>query len=149
MGKLKIEPELIVRAKFKEYTDTLPTEEDVKEFVREMVRSVEKELQRRIDELEALYQAIVDKATSITVAAPSFSISAVCADPMAPVASTAVIASTVASVKVLKAEITNITGQFTQLTGQITSLGLPLPAPVTALESLISSATSALNIIPI
>lgn len=148
MAQLGIDPELIIKTQFKEYTDTLP-EEEKDSFIDEMKESIGEQLQLQIDKAEELLTSVQDGCNNLISGAPSWMISAVTADPMAPVASAGTIASTVGAVKAAKSTIGIIGCNLSALLGMLACWRIPVPAPVTAAAALINTASAALNAIPI
>ena len=92
MGKLGIDPKMVIRATCKDYLATLPKEE-ADSYVDDMEQSVGDSIQQKIDEAETWLEAAETSGTNAIEASTSLGVQAVCADPMAGVASAGVIAS--------------------------------------------------------
>lgn len=164
MAELGITTDLVIDIKTKDYQDSLePSEEDSEEvkedkkqkkekFKKEIKEACEKAIQQKIDEAEALYQSIkttckntISNAAIWSVQIPAISVP----DPTAPKAGAASMAALKTSIAIAKANVTEASSKLTLLTGIIEGFGIPLPAPVSQISSLISQANSAINAIPL
>ena len=138
MGKLGIDPKMVIRATCKKYIDTLPTDQ-AEAYVEEM-RSAEAETWLTAAETSA--QNAIDACTTLAV-------QAVCADPMAGVASAGVIASAKSGAATAKATVATGNAAVQQVIRIVGGFMLPLPAPVTAAAQLLNSADKALSALPL
>lgn len=141
MGKLGIDPKMVIRATCKKYIDTLPTDQ-AEAYVEEMRSAVGEAIQQKIDEAETSAQNAIDACTTLAV-------QAVCADPMAGVASAGVIASAKSGAATAKATVATGNAAVQQVIRIVGGFMLPLPAPVTAAAQLLNSADKALSALPL
>ena len=142
MGKLGIDPKMVIRATCKDYLATLP-EEEANSYVDDMEQSVGDSIQQKIDE------AAETSGTNAIEASTSLGVQAVCADPMAGVASTGVIASAKSGAATAKAQVATGNAAIQQVIRIVGGFMLPLPAPVTAAAQTLAAADAALSAIPV
>lgn len=148
MGKLGIDPKMVIRATCKKYIDTLPTDQ-AEAYVEEMQSSVGDAIQQKIDEAETWLTAAETSAQNAIDACTTLAVQAVCADPMAGVASAGVIASAKSGAATAKATVATGNAAVQQVTRIVGGFMLPLPAPVTAAAQLLASADKALSALPL
>lgn len=148
MGKLGIDPEMVIRATCKEYIDTLPANQ-AEAYVEEMQSSVGDAIQQKIDEAETWLTAAETSAQNAIDACTTLAVQAVCADPMAGVASAGVIASAKSGAATAKATVATGNAAVQQVIRIVGGFMLPLPAPVTAAAQLLASADKALSALPL
>ena len=148
MGKLGIEPKMVIRATCKKYIDTLPTDQ-AEAYVEEMQSSVGDAIQQKIDEAETWLTAAETSAQNAIDACTTLAVQAVCADPMAGVASAGVIASAKSGAATAKATVATGNAAVQQVIRIVGGFMLPLPAPVTAAAQLLASADKALSALPL
>lgn len=146
MGKLGIDPKMVIRATCKKYIDTLPTDQ-AEAYVEEMRSAVGEAIQQKIDEAETWLTAAETSAQNAIDACTTLAVQAVCADPMAGVASAGVIAS--AKSATAKATVATGNAAVQQVIRIVGGFMLPLPAPVTAAAQLLNSADKALSALPL
>lgn len=148
MGKLGIDPKMVIRATCKKYIDTLPTDQ-AEAYVEEMRSAVGEAIQQKIDEAETWLTAAETSAQNAIDACTTLAVQAVCADPMAGVASAGVIASAKSGAATAKATVATGNAAVQQVIRIIGGFMLPLPAPVTAAAQLLNSADKALSALPL
>lgn len=148
MGKLGIDPEMVIRATCKEYIDTLPTNQ-AEAYVEEMQSSVGDAIQQKIDEAETWLTAAETSAQNAIDACTTLAVQAVCADPMAGVASAGVIASAKSGAATAKATVATGNAAVQQVVRIVGGFNLSLPDPVTAAAQLLASADKALSALPL
>lgn len=148
MGKLGIDPKMVIRATCKKYIDTLPTDQ-AEAYVEEMRSAVGEAIQQKIDEAETWLTAAETSAQNAIDACTTLVVQAVCADPMAGVASAGVIASAKSGAATAKATVATGNAAVQQVIRIIGDFMLPLPAPVTAAAQLLNSADKALSALPL
>lgn len=148
MGKLGIDPKMVIRATCKKYIDTLPTDQ-AEAYVEEMRSSVGEAIQQKIDEAETWLTAAETSAQNAIDACTTLAVQAVCADPMAGVASAGVIASAKSGAATTKATVATGNAAVQQVIRIVGGFMLPLPAPVTAAAQLLNSADKALSALPL
>ena len=148
MGKLGIDPKMVIRATCKKYIDTLPTDQ-AEAYVEEMRSAVGEAIQQKIDEAETWLTAAETSAQNAIDACTTLAVQAVCADPMAGVASAGVIASAKSGAATAKATVATGNAAVQQVIRIVGSFMLPLPAPVTAAAQLLNSADKALSALPL
>ena len=148
MGKLGIDPKMVIRATSKKYIDTLPTDQ-AEAYVEEMQSSVGDAIQQKIDEAETWLTAAETSAQNAIDACTTLAVQAVCADPMAGVASAGVIASAKSGAATAKATVATGNAAVQQVIRIVGGFMLPLPAPVTAAAQLLASADKALSALPL
>lgn len=148
MGKLGIDPKMVIRATCKDYIDTLPADE-ADSYVEEMNQSTGDSIQQRIDEAETWLTAAETSGQNAIDASATLAVQAVCADPMAGVASAGVIASAKSGAATAKATVATGNAAIQQVTRIVSGFMLPLPAPVTAAAELLKAADAALAAIPV
>ena len=148
MGKLGIDPKMVIRATCKKYIDTLPTDQ-AEAYVEEMQSSVGDAIQQKIDEAETWLTAAETSAQNAIDACTTLAVQAVCADPMAGVASAGVIASAKSGAATAKATVATGNAAVQQVIRIVGGFMLPLPAPVTAAAQLLNSADKALSALPL
>lgn len=148
MGKLGIDPKMVIRATCKKYIDTLPTDQ-AEAYVEEMRSAVGEAIQQKIDEAETWLTAAETSAQNAIDACTTLAVQAVCADPMAGVASTGVIASAKSGAATAKATVATGNAAVQQVIRIVGGFMLPLPAPVTAAAQLLNSADKALSALPL
>jgi hypothetical protein len=148
MGKLGIDPKMVIRATCKKYIDTLPTDQ-AEAYVEEMQSSVGDAIQQKIDEAETWLTAAETSAQNAIDACTTLAVQAVCADPMAGVASAGVIASAKSGAATAKATVATGNAAVQQVIRIVGGFMLPLPAPVTAAAQLLASADKALSALPL
>jgi hypothetical protein len=148
MGKLGIDPKMVIRATCKKYIDTLPTDQ-AEAYVEEMQSSVGDAIQQKIDEAETWLTAAEISAQNAIDACTTLAVQAVCADPMAGVASAGVIASAKSGAATAKATVATGNAAVQQVIRIVGGFMLPLPAPVTAAAQLLASADKALSALPL
>ena len=148
MGKLGIDPKMVIRATCKKYIDTLPTDQ-AKAYVEEMRSAVGDAIQQKIDEAETWLTAAETSAQNAIDACTTLAVQAVCADPMAGVASAGVIASAKSGAATAKAIVATGNAAVQQVIRIVGGFMLPLPAPVTAAAQLLNSADKALSALPL
>lgn len=148
MGKLGIDPKMVIRATCKKYIDTLPTDQ-AEAYVEEMQSSVGDAIQQKIDEAETWLTAAEASAQNAIDACTTLAVQAVCADPMAGVASAGVIASAKSGAATAKATVATGNAAVQQVIRIVGGFMLPLPAPVTAAAQLLASADKALSALPL
>jgi hypothetical protein len=148
MGKLGIDPKMVIRATCKKYIDTLPTDQ-AEAYVEEMRSAVGEAIQQKIDEAETWLTAAETSAQNAIDACTTLAVQAVCADPMAGVASAGVIASAKSGAATAKATVATGNAAVQQVIRIVGGFTLPLPAPVTAAAQLLNSADKALSALPL
>lgn len=148
MGKLGIDPKMVIRATCKKYIDTLPTDQ-AEAYVEEMRSAVGEAIQQKIDEAETWLTAAETSAQNAIDACITLAVQAVCADPMAGVASAGVIASAKSGAATAKATVATGNAAVQQVIRIVGGFMLPLPAPVTAAAQLLNSADKALSALPL
>ena len=148
MGKLGIDPKMVIRATCKKYIDTLPTDQ-AEAYVEEMRSAVGEAIQQKIDEAETWLTAAETSAQNAIDACTTLAVQAVCADPMAGVASAGVIASAKSDAATAKATVATGNAAVQQVIRIVGGFMLPLPAPVTAAAQLLNSADKALSALPL
>lgn len=148
MGKLGIDPKMVIRATCKKYIDTLPTDQ-AEAYVEEMRSAVGEAIQQKIDEAETWLTAAETSAQNAIDACTTLAVQAVCADPMAGVASAGVIASAKSGAATAKATVATGNAAVQQVIRIVGGFMLPLPAPVTATAQLLNSADKALSALPL
>ena len=148
MGKLGIDPKMVIRATCKKYIGTLPTDQ-AEAYVEEMQSSVGDAIQQKIDEAETWLTAAETSAQNAIDACTTLAVQAVCADPMAGVASAGVIASAKSGAATAKATVATGNAAVQQVIRIVGGFMLPLPAPVTAAAQLLASADKALSALPL
>lgn len=148
MGKLGIDPKMVIRATCKKYIDTLPTDQ-AEAYVEEMRSAVGEAIQQKIDEAETWLTAAETSAQNAIDACTTLAVQAVCADPMAGVASAGVIASAKSGAATAKATVAIGNAAVQQVIRIVGGFMLPLPAPVTAAAQLLNSADKALSALPL
>ena len=148
MGKLGIDPKMVIRATCKKYIDTLPTDQ-AEAYVEEMRSAVGEAIQQKIDEAETWLTAAETSAQNAIDACTRLAVQAVCADPMAGVASAGVIASAKSGAATAKATVATGNAAVQQVIRIVGGFMLPLPAPVTAAAQLLNSADKALSALPL
>lgn len=148
MGKLGIDPKMVIRATCKKYIDTLPTDQP-EAYVEEMRSAVGEAIQQKIDEAETWLTAAETSAQNAIDACTTLAVQAVCADPMAGVASAGVIASAKSGAATAKATVATGNAAVQQVIRIVGGFMLPLPAPVTAAAQLLNSADKALSALPL
>lgn len=148
MGKLGIDPKMVIRATCKKYIDTLPTDQ-AEAYVEEMRSAVGEAIQQKIDEAETWLTAAETSAQNAIDACATLAVQAVCADPMAGVASAGVIASAKSGAATAKATVATGNAAVQQVIRIVGGFMLPLPAPVTAAAQLLNSADKALSALPL
>ena len=148
MGKLGIDPKMVIRATCKKYIDTLPTDQ-AEAYVEEMRSAVGEAIQQKIDEAETWLTAAETSAQNAIDACTTLAVQAVCADPMAGVASAGVIASAKSGAATAKATVATGNAAVQQVIRIVGGFMLPLPAPVTAAAQRLNSADKALSALPL
>lgn len=148
MGKLGIDPKMVIRATCKKYIDTLPTDQ-AEAYVEEMRSAVGEAIQQKIDEAETWLTAAETSAQNAIDACTTLAVQAVCADPMAGVASAGVIASAKSGAATAKATVATGNAAVQQVIRIVGGFMLPPPAPVTAAAQLLNSADKALSALPL
>lgn len=148
MGKLGIDPKMVIRATCKKYIDTLPTDQ-AEAYAEEMRSAVGEAIQQKIDEAETWLTAAETSAQNAIDACTTLAVQAVCADPMAGVASAGVIASAKSGAATAKATVAAGNAAVQQVIRIVGGFMLPLPAPVTAAAQLLNSADKALSALPL
>lgn len=148
MGKLGIDPKMVIRATCKKYIDTLPTDQ-AEAYVEEMRSAAGEAIQQKIDEAETWLTAAETSAQNAIDACTTLAVQAVCADPMAGVASAGVIASAKSGAATAKATVATGNAAVQQVIRIVGGFMLPLPAPVTAAAQLLNSADKALSALPL
>ena len=148
MGKLGIDPSMVIRATSKDYIATLPAEE-ADSYVEDMTKSVGDSIQQKIDEAETWLTAAETSGQNAIEACSTLAVQAVCADPMAGVASAGVIASAKSGAATAKATVATGNAAIQQVIRIVGGFMLPLPAPVTAAAQLLASADAALSALPL
>lgn len=148
MGKLGIDPKMVIRATCKKYIDTLPTDQ-AEAYVEEMRSAVGEAIQQKIDEAETWLTAAETSAQNAIDACTTLAVQAVCADPMAGVASAGVIASAKSGAATATATVATGNAAVQQVIRIVGGFMLPLPAPVTAAAQLLNSADKALSALPL
>ncbi len=148
MGKLGIDPKMVIRATCKKYIDTLPTDQ-AEAYVEEMQSSVGDAIQQKIDEAETWLTAAEISAQNAIDACTTLAVQAVCADPMAGVASAGVIASAKSGAATAKATVATGNAAVQQVVRIVGGFNLSLPDPVTAAAQLLASADKALSALPL
>lgn len=148
MGKLGIDPKMVIRATCKKYIDTLPTDQ-AEAYVEEMRSAVGEAIQQKIDEAETWLTAAETSAQNAIDACTTLAVQAVCADPMAGVASAGVIASAKSGAATAKATVATGNAAVQQVIRIVGGFMLPLPTPVTAAAQTLAAADAALSAIPV
>ncbi len=139
---------MVIRATCKKYIDTLPTDQ-AEAYVEEMRSAVGEAIQQKIDEAETWLTAAETSAQNAIDACTTLAVQAVCADPMAGVASAGVIASAKSGAATAKATVATGNAAVQQVIRIVGGFMLPLPAPVTAAAQLLNSADKALSALPL
>lgn len=139
---------MVIRATCKKYIDTLPTDQ-AEAYVEEMRSAVGEAIQQKIDEAETWLTAAETSAQNAIGACTTLAVQAVCADPMAGVASAGVIASAKSGAATAKATVATGNAAVQQVIRIVGGFMLPLPAPVTAAAQLLNSADKALSALPL
>lgn len=148
MGKLGIDPSIVIRAICKDYIATLPAEE-ADSYVEDMTKSVGDSIQQKIDEAETWLTAAETSGQNAIEACSTLAVQAVCADPMAGVASAGVIASAKSGAATAKATVATGNAAIQQVIRIVGGFMLPLPTPVTAAAQLLVSADASLSALPL
>ena len=130
---------MVIRATCKKYIDTLPTDQ-AEAYVEEMRSAVGEAIQQKIDEAETWLTAAETSAQNAIDACTTLAVQAVCADPMAGVASAGVIASAKSGAATAKATVATGNAAVQQVIRIVGGFMFPLPAPVTAAAQLLNSA---------
>lgn len=104
---------------------------------------------KKIDEAETWLTAAETSAQNAIDACTTLAVQAVCADPMAGVASAGVIASAKSGAATAKATVAAGNAAVQQVIRIVGGFMLPLPAPVTAAAQLLNSADKALSALPL
>lgn len=151
MGSLGISVDDVIEAKTGSYLDTLD-EENRESYKEKLKEASQEQIQAKIDEAEALLESItttcngiISNCTSWSVQIPTMAVP----DPMAPKSSVAVLASLTTSVQTAKGNISVANSQMSQLTQIVSMLGVPIPSIVGQTQSLINTASNALDAIPL
>lgn len=139
---------MVIRATCKDYIATLPAEE-ADSYVKDMTKSVGDSIQQKIDEAETWLTAAETSGQNAIEACSTLAVQAVCADPMAGVASAGVIASAKSGAATAKATVATGNAAIQQVIRIVGGFRLPLPAPVTAAAQLLASADAALSALPL
>lgn len=139
---------MVIRATCKKYIDTLPTDQ-AEAYVEEMRSAVGEAIQQKIDEAETWLTAAETSAQNAIDACTTLAVQAVCADPMAGVASAGVIASAKSGAATAKATVATGNAAVQQVIRIVGGFMLSLPAPVTAAAQLLNSADKALSALPL
>lgn len=139
---------MVIRATCKDYIATLPAEE-ADSYVEDMTKSVGDSIQQKIDEAETWLTAAETSGQNAIEACSTLAVQAVCADPMAGVASAGVIASAKSGAATAKATVATGNAAIQQVIRIVGGFMLPLPTPVTAAAQLLASADSALSALPL
>lgn len=139
---------MVIRATCKDYIATLPAEE-ADSYVEDMTKSVGDSIQQKIDEAETWLTAAETSGQNAIEACSTLAVQAVCADPMAGVASAGVIASAKSGAATAKATVATGNAAIQQVIRIVGGFMLPLPAPVTAAAQLLASADVALSALPL
>ena len=139
---------MVIRATCKKYIDTLPTDQ-AEAYVEEMQSSVGDAIQQKIDEAETWLTAAEISAQNAIDACTTLAVQAVCADPMAGVASAGVIASAKSGAATAKATVATGNAAVQQVVRIVGGFNLSLPDPVTAAAQLLASADKALSALPL
>jgi hypothetical protein len=139
---------MVIRATCKDYIATLPAEE-ADSYVEDMTKSVGDSIQQKIDEAETWLTAAETSGQNAIEACSTLAVQAVCADPMAGVASAGVIASAKSGAATAKATVATGNAAIQQVIRIVGGFMLPLPAPVTAAAQLLASADAALSALPL
>lgn len=139
---------MVIRATCKDYIATLPAEE-ANSYVEDMTKSVGDSIQQKIDEAETWLTAAETSGQNAIEACSTLAVQAVCADPMAGVASAGVIASAKSGAATAKATVATGNAAIQQVIRIVGGFMLPLPAPVTAAAQLLASADAALSALPL
>ena len=139
---------MVIRATCKKYIDTLPTDQ-AEAYVEEMRSAVGEAIQQKIDEAETWLTTAETSAQNAIDACTTLAVQAVCADPMAGVASAGVIASAKSGAATAKATVATGNAAVQQVIRIVGGFMLPLPAPVTAAAQLLNSADKALSALPL
>lgn len=139
---------MVIRATCKDYIATLPAEE-ADSYVKDMTKSVGDSIQQKIDEAETWLTAAETSGQNAIEACSTLAVQAVCADPMAGVASAGVIASAKSGAATAKATVATGNAAIQQVIRIVGGFMLPLPTPVTAAAQLLASADAALSALPL
>lgn len=139
---------MVIRATCKDYIATLPAEE-ADSYVEDMTKSVGDSIQQKIDEAETWLTAAETSGQNAIEACSTLAVQAVCADPMAGVASAGVIASAKSGAATAKATVATGNAAIQQVIRIVGGFMLPLPTPVTAAAQLLASADAALSALPL
>lgn len=139
---------MVIRATCKDYIATLPAEE-ADSYVKDMTKSVGDSIQQKIDEAETWLTAAETSGQNAIEACSTLAVQAVCADPMAGVASAGVIASAKSGAATAKATVATGNAAIQQVIRIVGGFMLPLPAPVTAAAQVLASADAALSALPL
>lgn len=139
---------MVIRATCKDYISTLPAEE-ADSYVEDMTKSVGDSIQQKIDEAETWLTAAETSGQNAIEACSTLAVQAVCADPMAGVASAGVIASAKSGAATAKATVATGNAAIQQVIRIVGGFMLPLPTPVTAAAQLLASADAALSALPL
>lgn len=139
---------MVIRATCKDYIATLPAEEAYS-YVEDMTKSVGDSIQQKIDEAETWLTAAETSGQNAIEACSTLAVQAVCADPMAGVASAGVIASAKSGAATAKATVATGNAAIQQVIRIVGGFMLPLPTPVTAAAQLLASADAALSALPL
>lgn len=139
---------MVIRATCKDYIATLPAEE-ADSYVEDMTKSVGDSIQQKIDEAETWLTAAETSGQNAIEACSTLAVQAVCADPMAGVASAGVIASAKSGAATAKATVATGNAAIQQVIRIVGGFMLPLPTPVTAAAQLLVSADASLSALPL
>lgn len=139
---------MVIRATCKDYIATLPAEE-ADSYVEDMTKSVGDSIQQKIDEAETWLTAAETSGQNAIEACSTLAVQAVCADPMAGVASAGVIASAKSGAATAKVTVATGNAAIQQVIRIVGGFMLPLPTPVTAAAQLLASADAALSALPL
>lgn len=164
MGDLGITSDMVIDAQTKDYQDSLePKETDSEEekerkrkkkeeFKKEMKEAAGKFIDAQIAKAEALYKSAKTTAENAIKSASTWSVQVpamATPDPTAPKAGAASLVALKNSVSMAKAQVQEASSKVEEISTMITMFMIPVPAPLTALVSLISTANSALSVIPV
>lgn len=148
MASLNITPEMAIEAICKPYLDTLSNQPEKRaQFINDMKDAAKTSIQSKINEAQSFVDSAIIGAQNAISSATSFTTGVLVNDPMAPVASMGVIASTRGSLSMAKATLEICSTNLLQAINIVSLMRLPIPQAITSATSLINQAKSALSII--
>lgn len=152
MANIGITPDQIIEAKCSAYLETLSSEEEKQKFLQGMKDAAKTFIQNFIDKVNATLDSITETCNKIISSASTWSAQIVAIaipDPMAPKAGAASLISLKNSVEMAKANLSVANAQMAEVNEFVSLAGVGVPPIIETTTSLLSSANSALQAIPI